>query len=172
VDRYRDFWFDTKADDYGRLLLHFDPLSAQSPGATTPLLDAILQEPDDNARAIVVHWQDPAAPDQPGQIVVLHGVKRYPLSPGGTSTPWDNKIFAWYQDVVAASAPTLLTIPDGNIFTIAQPTNGATIYRVYKAATLAALYAADPQLIIAPTPGAGAAGTEVIQTRYAFSVPF
>jgi hypothetical protein len=32
VDRYSDVWFGAKADDYSRLLLQFDPTSAQSPG--------------------------------------------------------------------------------------------------------------------------------------------
>jgi hypothetical protein len=123
-----------------------------SPHAMTAvqLWDSVLQESDENARAVAVHWQDPTAADQSGRVVVLHGLKRYPRSPGGASTPWDNKTFAWYQDVVGNSAPTMFELPVGNnIFGIAQPTAGATTYRVYEAATLAALYSADPQLITA-----------------------
>jgi hypothetical protein len=136
------------------------------------LLESVLQESDDNSRAIVVHWQNPNDATQPGRVVVLHGIKQYPRSPGGVGTPWDNKTFAWFQDVVASSPPTLFELPQYNIFSIGQPTVGATTYQVYDATTLAGLYAANPTLVVAPTPGAGAAGTEVIQTRYAFPIPF
>jgi hypothetical protein len=66
----------------------------------------------------------------------------------------------------------MFELPVGNMFGTAQPMAGATTYQVYEAATLAALYSADPQLITAAVPGAGAAGTEVIQTCYAFPVRF
>jgi hypothetical protein len=170
-DRYRDVRFDSEHDSYGRLLSNFDPMS---PNAMTSaeLFASILQEEDGNARAVAVHWQDPNVPTAPGQIVVLHGIKRFPRSPGGTGTPWDNQSFAWYQDVVAGSAPTVLQLPSGNIFGVAEPTTGVVTYRVYDAVTLTALYTADPTLVVAPVPGAGAAGTEVVTTRYAYPVPF
>jgi hypothetical protein len=119
---------------------------------------------------MAVHWQDPNVPTNPGQIVVLHGIKRYPRSPGRTGTPWDINIYAWYQDVVAGSAPTVFEFPTGNI---AQPRNGALTYRVFDATTLSALFAADPTLVVAPLPENGAAGTEVIPTTYFYPVvPF
>jgi hypothetical protein len=170
-DRYRDIRFDSEQDSYGRLLTNFNPMA---PNALTPaeLLDSILQEDDGNSRAIAIHWQDPNVPKDPGQIVVVHGIKRYPRSPGGVGTLWDNKIFGWYQDVVSDSAPTVLQFPTGNIFSVAKPTNGVVTYRIYDAATLTALFTADPTLVVAPVPGAGAAGTEVVSTRHAFPVPF
>jgi hypothetical protein len=172
LERYRDNRYDDERDVYGRLLTNFDPMSPTAFSAQD-LLDSILQEDNTNSRAIVVHWQDPATPTDPGQIVVLHGIQRYPRSPGGIATPWDNKIYAWYQDVVSGSAPTVLELPtNGNIFAVATPTTGVTTYRVYDAATLTALFAADPTLVVAPAPGNGAAGTEVLTTRYAFPIPF
>jgi hypothetical protein len=76
-DRYRDFRFDSEQDSYGWLLTNFNPMA---PNALTPteLLDSILQEDDGNSWAIAVHWQDPNVPTDPGQIVVVHGIKRYP----------------------------------------------------------------------------------------------
>lgn len=171
TERYRDVRFDSEKDSYARLLSHFDPMSTNALTAGQ-LMDAILQEDDENSRALAVHWQDPNDPSATGQIAVLHGIKRYPRSPGGDSTPWDNKVYAWYQDVVAGSAPTLFQLPTGNIFNVATPTAGVTTYRAYDAATLIGLFAADPTLEVAGTPGAGAAGTEVVQTRYAFPIPF
>ena len=171
LDRFRDMRYDTEGDDYTRLLLQFDPMSAQSP-TPAQLWSSVLQEPDDNSRAIAVHWQNPNQPADPGRIIVLHGIKQYPRALGSPPTQWDNISFAWYQDVVAGSAPTLLQIPAYNIFNVAEPTNGVINHRVYEAATLEAMYAADPQLIVAPLPGAGDAGTQVIQTRYSYPVPF
>jgi hypothetical protein len=115
TDRYRDVQFDSEADEYGRLLLHFDPMSPQSFTANQ-LLESVLQESDDNSRAIIVHWQNPNDATQPGRVVVPHGIKRYPRSPGGVGTPWDNKTFAWFQDVVASLPPTLFELPQYNIF--------------------------------------------------------
>jgi hypothetical protein len=88
---------------------------------------------------------------------VLHGLKRYPRSPGGGSTPWDNQVYGWFQDVVSSSAPATFEL-------VAEPTPGARTYRVYYPATLTALFAADPTLSVAPTPGAGPAGMMVVQT--------
>jgi hypothetical protein len=67
LDRYRDCRFDAEGGNYLQLLSHFDPMS---PNHFTPvqLLDAVLQEPDDNSRAIVMHWQDPSQPDNPGEL--------------------------------------------------------------------------------------------------------
>jgi hypothetical protein len=54
MERYRDGRFDTEGGNYLHLLAHFDPMS---PTHLTPaqLLDSVLQEPDDNSRAIVMH---------------------------------------------------------------------------------------------------------------------
>jgi hypothetical protein len=171
MDRYRDQRYDTENDSYQRLFTHFDPMSPHAFTAAQ-LWDSVLHEPDENSRAIAVHWQHPNLPNLPGRIVVLHGIKRYPRSPGGGSTPWDNQVYGWFQDVVGSSAPTSFELPVGNIFGVAEPTPGATTYRVYDPATLTALFAADPTMSVAPTPGAGAAGTMVVQTRYAIPIPF
>lgn len=174
TDRYRDVRFDAENDDYRRFLVQFDPMSPHALTAAE-LWDSVLQEPDDNARAVAVHWQNPALPNDPGRVVVLHGIKRFPrsLSAGVAGrTPWDNQVYAWFEDVLEdGTPPTIFQLP-GNIFQIAQPTDGVLTYQVYDGLTLATLFAADAQLSVAPVPGAGSAGTSVIQTRYAFPVPF
>jgi hypothetical protein len=171
MERYWDGQYDTEGGDYQRLLTHFDPMS---PRHFTPaqLLESVLSEPDDNSRAVLMHWQDPSQPGNPGRVVVLHGFKRYPWSPGGAATPWDNRVYCWFQDVIEGSAPKLFEVPNGNMFAVAQPTDGTTTYRVYDPPTLAALYGANPQLVVASVPGVGAAGTDVVQTSYAFPLPF
>jgi hypothetical protein len=89
-------------------------------------------------------------------------MKRYPRSPGGAATPWDDEIYAWYQDVVRGSAPTVFQMPTGNIFSVATPMAGVTTYRVYNATTLVALFTADPALqvvVITSVPAAPAQRT-------------
>jgi hypothetical protein len=101
IDRYRQAQFDTEADSYRQFLLNFDPMSNQ--GLTSAeLLDFILHEPDDNSRAVAVHWQDPADRANPGRIVVLHGFKKYPRNsvpaelaapPGTTRCMFGSRMF-------------------------------------------------------------------------------
>jgi hypothetical protein len=128
------------------------------------LRNSILQEDDGNSRALVVHFQDPHDLSDAGQVAILHGIKCSPRSPGGASTHWDIEIYAWYQDVVSGSAPRVFQYLTGNVFSIARPTAGATTYWVYNAATLVGLFAANLGLQVAAHPGAGAAGTDIIQT--------
>jgi hypothetical protein len=104
TERYRDIRYDSEHNSYSWLLLNFD-LMLPSTLSPQELWDSVLQEEVKNSRAIAVHWQDPAVPQDAGQIVVVHGIKRYPLSPGGTATPWDNKVYGWYQDVVGTNSP-------------------------------------------------------------------
>jgi hypothetical protein len=54
TDRYRDVRYDLEDGTYGHLLTHFDPISTHSLSAAK-LLDSVLQEADENSRAIAVH---------------------------------------------------------------------------------------------------------------------
>jgi hypothetical protein len=170
IERFRDVRFDTEHDTYGHLLTQFNPMAPDARTAAQ-LQSALLQEPDNSARAIVVHWQDPNVPTSAGHVVVLHGFKRYPRSLGGAPTMWDDRDFCWFQDMVETAPPTTFEFNAGAL-EVAQPTPAVVNLRVYDAPTLEAMYTADPNLIIGPTPGASDAGTMVVQTRNGFPLPF
>jgi hypothetical protein len=59
--------------------------------------------------------------------------------------PWDNHVFAGYQDVISGSAPTILQLTA--VFAVAAPTTRVVTYCVYDATTLTALYMANLTLV-------------------------
>jgi hypothetical protein len=150
VERYRDNRFDSENGSYSHLLREFDPMTINARTAVQ-LYQGLLQEPDDTARAMLVHWQDPNTPADPGKIAVLHGIKRFPQSLGSPATQWDNRDFCWYQDMVDTAPPTIFEFASAGL-EIAEPTPGVLNLRVYDAPTLEAMYAANPAMVIGPVP--------------------
>jgi hypothetical protein len=76
IGRYSDQRFDDERDSYTQLR-DFDPMSQVARGADE-LQAALLSKPDETSRALLVMWQDPNLPTDPGRIVVLHGIRKYP----------------------------------------------------------------------------------------------
>jgi hypothetical protein len=97
--RYLDQSYDSNSGNIANLMAFFDPEAEPARDPMT-LRNAVVNESDRTSHAYLILQQDPATPDDPGQITVLHGVKMYPTQVGAGAGQWQGQLFAFVHDVL------------------------------------------------------------------------
>jgi hypothetical protein len=164
-ERYNDATRDTYNGLYNSYCNYFMPDAARAPAS---LRDEVTNQNDEaDCMAVLVARSNPANPAGPGQVFLLHGLKKYG-SPVGTNSPWDGGNFAFTGDVVSRQIPTTVYLPATAFSLVSQ---GAFL-RVPVMQLLDLIYAGDPNIVLTGPFANTDAGTELIQCRDTVGVPF
>ena len=93
---YSDAGNDPYGGDYAAAMLTFR--DAATPNTAAELYNIVSSAEEQNSGVYLGLFEDPGY--ECGLSLTLHGVKKFPLTIG-RPTPWDNKAYAFVQDVVA-----------------------------------------------------------------------
>jgi hypothetical protein len=83
--RYLDVNYDDNGGNIANPLNYFDP-SAVPARDPMMLRNVVVNESDNTSHAYIILQQDPATPDKPGHIAVLHSIKMYPTCVGASAS--------------------------------------------------------------------------------------
>jgi hypothetical protein len=92
------------------LLNYFDPSAVPARDPMT-LRNVVVNKSDNTSHAYVILQQDPATPDDPGHIAVLHSVKIYPTRVGAGVGLWQDQSFGFVHDVLHQNDPQTVEFP-------------------------------------------------------------
>jgi hypothetical protein len=108
--RYLDQTYGNDGGNMVDLMAFFDPQAAPARDPMT-LRNAVVNESGTTSHAYLILQQDPATPNNLGQITMFHGVKMYPTSVGAGAGQWQGQSFAFVHNVLDQNDPQTIRFP-------------------------------------------------------------